>query len=80
MAMNWEAWNQIRQSAGTYAKMKIAQQCFRDISRSFEDYDNSMQHDARGVYNEIVTLVEGYIKQCEARKLIDENKKGTPSV
>jgi hypothetical protein len=38
-----------------------------------------MQHDARGALNEVITLVEGYIKQCEARKLVEENKKGQQS-
>jgi hemerythrin-like domain-containing protein len=79
MAMNWEAWNTLRNQAGTYAKMKIAQQCLRDVTRSFEDYNNSMQHDARNALNEVITLVEGYIKQCEARKLVEENKKGQKS-
>jgi hypothetical protein len=79
MAMNWEAWNTIRNSAGSYAKLKIAQQCLRDVTRSFEDYDNTLQHDSRGAMNEVIALIDGYVKQCEARKAIEENKKGQPS-
>jgi hypothetical protein len=79
MAMNWEAWNTIRNSAGSYAKLKIAQQCLRDVTRSFEDYNNNLQTDSHSALCEVTAIIDDYVKQCENRKNIEENKKGQPS-
>lgn len=77
--INWKDWNNIRNSAGSYAKMRIAHQCLRDITRTFEDYNNDLESDAREAYNCMVALIDAYVAQCEARKAKEEKENGTAS-
>jgi hypothetical protein len=64
----WPTWNEVRNSATLYAKVCIAEQALRDVTRAFEDFGNDMEADAREVLNTVRGIKETYVEQCEARK------------
>jgi hypothetical protein len=70
--VDWKAWNSMRANAGTYAKLSMAKQVLRDVTRSFEDYNNPMEADAREAFAKVNTIITEYVAQCEARKAHSE--------
>ena len=74
--VDWNDWNNFRNNAGCYQLLVAAEQSFKDIRNSLENFGNVLESDAVEILDSIKSLKAAYIAQCEARKKVEENKKG----